>query len=98
MAPAGLAMLLKSFGIDMGEVMQTFTQLQTGVNDFNTKLDSILSRQAMMQQQLAVMERERAVAIVRLEECAATVAHFIAEQGGEPNDGVADWRANGKAS
>ena len=57
MAPAGMAMLLKSFGVDMSEVMGTFAQFQQGLNAFNQKLDLIIAQQGAMQQQVNLMQR-----------------------------------------
>lgn len=58
MAPAGMAVLLKSFGIDMTEVMQTVGQFQQGLNAFNQKLDLVIAQQGALQQQVNVLARE----------------------------------------
>jgi hypothetical protein len=58
MAPAGLAMLLKSMGVDFDEIQKTAVGFSAGLVEFNRKIDLILARQEQMQQMLNVLLRE----------------------------------------
>lgn len=64
MAPAGIAMLMKSMGIDVEEITRVAQTFQAGLQEFNRKLDLVIAQQGALQQQINMIARERSV-----EEC-----------------------------
>ena len=57
MAPAGIAMLMKSMGIDVEEITRVAMDFQKGLQQFNAKLDLVIAQQGALQQQINMLQR-----------------------------------------